>query len=54
MVSGAGAILNEVVGPHVIGPLRPQPDARAVVEPETPTFGLLVRDLQPFPRRQMR
>src|SRR2546421_13028627 len=35
-----GAVLHEVVGPHVIGPLRPQPDARAVVEPEPPALGL--------------
>ena len=44
-----GAILHEVVRPHVIGSLRPQPDARAVVEPDTPTLGLLLRDFQPFP-----
>ena len=29
--------------------LRPQPDARAIVEPETPAFGLLHRNFQPFP-----
>ena len=44
-----GAVLHEVVGPHVIGPFRPQPDARAVVQPQTPTLGLFVRDFQPLP-----
>jgi len=44
-----GAILHEVVGPHVIGPLRPQPDARAVVQPKAPALGLFLRHFQPFP-----
>ncbi len=43
-----GAVLDEVVGPDVVGPLRPQPDAGAVVEPEPALLRLLVRDLQPF------
>jgi hypothetical protein len=43
-----GAVLNEVVGPDVIGMLRPQPDARSIGEPQPPAFGLLLRDLQPL------
>ena len=35
-----GAIGHEVVRPHMVGPLRPQADARSVVEPQTPAFGL--------------
>ena len=42
-------ILHEVVAPDVIWPLRPQTDARSVVEPETAAFGLFLRDFQPFP-----
>jgi hypothetical protein len=45
----ARAILDEVVGPDMIRALRPQPDARAVIEPESAFPGLLVRDLQPLP-----
>src|SRR6185503_5869255 len=44
-----GAVLHEVVRPHVIGPFRPQSDARAVVEPEPPALGLLLWYFQPFP-----
>ena len=43
-----GALLDEVVGPDVIGALGPQPDARAVIQPETPALGLLGRDFQPL------
>jgi len=43
-----GAILDEVVGPDMVGMLRPQPHARAVVQPEPPPFGLFGRDLQPL------
>src|SRR5690606_38947829 len=32
----------------MVGPLRPQTDARAVVEPQTPAFRLFGRDLQPL------
>lgn len=42
------AISGEVVGPGVIGVLRPQTDARVVVEPETAAFGLLYRDFEPL------
>jgi hypothetical protein len=33
----------------MIGPLRPQPPARSVVEPWTAPFGLLARYFQPLP-----
>lgn len=42
------AVLDEVVGPHVIAMLRAQPDARPVVQPQTAAFRLLVRNLQPL------
>ena len=32
----------------MVGALRPQTDARAVVEPQTPAFRLFGRDLQPL------
>ena len=41
-------ILDEVVGPHVIAVLGPEPDARAVVEPRAATLRLLGRHLQPL------
>jgi hypothetical protein len=40
------AILNEVVGPDVVGTLGPSPDAGAVGKPETAAFRLLLRNLQ--------
>ena len=43
-----GSILDEVVRPNVIAVLRAQPDARAVREPQTAAFGLLLRNLQPL------
>jgi hypothetical protein len=48
-----GAVLDEVVGPDVARPLRPQPDAGAVREPQAPAARLLGRNLQPS-RRQIR
>jgi len=39
---------DEIVGPDVIGSLRPQPYARPVVEPQPPTWLLLLGNLQPF------
>ncbi len=39
---------HEVVAPHVIRPLGPQPHARAVIEPEPSPGPLFLRDLQPF------
>src|SRR5512142_2215796 len=32
-----GLSLNKVVGPDMIAPFRPQPDARSIVEPEPAT-----------------
>lgn len=42
------SILDEVVGPHVIAMFRAQSNARAVCQPQTPTFWLLIRYLQPL------
>ena len=42
----ACAILDEVVGPDMVGPIRPQPQARAVVQPQAPAFRLPRRHLQ--------
>src|SRR5206468_7184747 len=43
-LSVVGAVGDEVVGPHVVGVLRPQTDARSVVEPEASALGLPSRD----------
>ncbi len=43
-----GAVSDEVIGPDMVGPLRPQTDAGTVVEPQTPAFRLFGRDLQPL------
>lgn len=37
------AILDEVVGPGMVGIFRPKPDARTVVQPQSAAFRLLVR-----------
>ena len=39
---------DEVVRPDVIRPLRPQPHARSIVEPQPPARLLLLGNLQPF------
>ena len=44
-----GAVLDEVVGPDVVRPLRPETHARPVVEPETAPLRLLHWYFQPFP-----
>jgi len=44
-----GAILDEVIGPDMIGPLGSETDARSVIEPQTAAFGLLLWHFQPFP-----
>jgi hypothetical protein len=44
-----GNVLNEVVAPDVAPPLRPQSDARSIVEPEPPPSGLLLRHLETLP-----
>jgi len=41
-------VLDEVVGPDMVGPLRPQPDAGAVRQPQPATLWLALRHLQPL------
>jgi hypothetical protein len=41
-----GAVSDEVIGPDMVGPLRPQTDAGAVIEPQTSSLRLFGRDLQ--------
>jgi len=43
-----GAILDEVVGPYVIGILWPQPDAGPVRQPQSPPFRLLTGYFEPL------
>ena len=43
------AVLDEVVGPDVIGMLGPQADAGAGGQPQPSAFGLLGRHFQPLP-----
>jgi hypothetical protein len=43
------AILDEVIGPDVIGTLRSQANARAIVGPKPAPFRLLYRHFEPFP-----
>jgi hypothetical protein len=43
-----GALLEEVVGPHMIAMHGPQPDARAVRHPQSPAFGLPARNFEPL------
>ena len=43
-----GSILDEVIRPDVIAVFRAQPDTRAVREPQTAAFGLLLGNLQPL------
>ena len=42
------AVLDEVVGPHMVRPLGAQTDAGSVVEPEPTPLRLFPRDLQPL------
>ena len=44
-----GPDMHEVVRPHVVLPLRPQTQTRAVVEPQPSSLRLPGRYLQPFP-----
>ena len=39
-------VLDEVIGPDIIGNLISQTDARSIIEPEPQLQGLFVRDLQ--------
>ncbi len=48
-----GAVLDEVVGPDVVGMLGPQADAGAVGQPQPAAFGLLGGTFSPS-RRQIR
>ncbi len=41
-----GRIFDEIVGPHVALVLRPQAQARAIVEPQSSPFDLLLGNLQ--------
>lgn len=41
--------LDEVIGPDMVGVLRPKPDARSVIQPETSSLRLLLGNLQPLP-----
>ena len=43
-----GTVLDEVVGPDMVRPLRSEPDTGSVIEPEPALLRLLVRNLQPF------
>ncbi len=43
-----GTVLDEVIGPNVVRPLRPQPHAGAVVQPQPPALGLPRRHTQPL------
>src|SRR6202022_3133774 len=43
-----GKCAHEIIRPDVIGPLRPEPYARTVVEPQAAPWLLLLRNLQPF------
>ena len=43
-----GTILDEVVGPDVVGMLRPQPDTGAVREPKSAAFRLLPGNFKPL------
>ena len=47
-LSIVGAVGNKVVGPHMVGALRPQTEARSVIEPEPTPFGLFRWDFQPL------
>jgi hypothetical protein len=43
------AVLHEVLGLHVVGPLGPETDARPVVEPQAATFRLLLGHFEALP-----
>src|SRR5262249_44210862 len=46
--SAMSALLEEVVGPDVVGALGPQPDAGSVTQPQPGALGLPGGDLQPL------
>jgi hypothetical protein len=43
-----GAVLDKVVGPHVIGVLGAQPQARSIAQPQPPPLGLPGRHFEPL------
>ena len=43
-----GAVLDEVVGPDMVGALGSEPHTGAVIQPETPLPGLLARHFEPL------
>jgi hypothetical protein len=47
-LSVMGPVGDKVVGPDVIGPRRPQTDARSIIQPEAASFGLSAWDLKPL------
>ncbi len=42
------AVCHEIIGPDMVAMAGPEPDTRPIVEPETSSFGLLLRNLQPL------
>ncbi len=44
-----GSVHDEVIGPDMVRPRRPQTDAGPVVEPQPASLGLLHRHFQPLP-----
>ena len=50
-LSIVGAVGDEVIGPDMVGTLRPQTDARSVVEPETSAFRLFGGTFSPSHRQ---
>src|SRR5690606_31210454 len=44
-----GPPLDKVIGPDMVGMLRPKPDARSVIQPEAAFLRLLLGNLQPLP-----
>jgi len=42
------AVCHEIIGPDMMAMGGPEPHTRPIIEPETSTFGLLLRNLQPI------
>jgi len=42
------AVFDKIIGPDMVAMGRPEPDTRSIVEPQTSSFGLLLRNLQPL------
>ena len=43
-----GSSLHEIITPDMLREVRLQPDNRTIIEPQSPAFGLFLRDFQPF------